>query len=350
MTQPEPETSPHKGEGETAQLKACLEVGKLLTSTLRLPAILELIMLQVSHLVGAQNWSLLLRDEKTGDLTFEVIVGVDSELLKGVSLSPGVGIAGHVAETGDTLVLPDVRADPRFFQQIDGMTGFTSRSIVCLPLSCRGRILGVIEVINVESMEQFAEKDLPILRILADYAAIAIQNARDVQEIHHLSITDEYTGLYNARHLHQIVDDLVARAATEKELVFSIAFADIDDFKQIVDTYGHLLGTQVLKELGQTMATCLSERDILAKYGGDEYVIVMPGQGKSAARTLVERIVRSIAASTYLAAEEQPVHVTASFGISTCPEDGLTKKDLLLLADQALYSIKNSSKNAVALA
>jgi diguanylate cyclase (GGDEF)-like protein len=333
---------------QSARLSACLEVGKQLTSSLHLPRILECIMEQVSRLIEAENWSLLLRDAESGELVFEVVAGVDATLLKGIKLKRGVGIAGHVAESGETLLLADVTADPRFHRQIDSMTGFSSQSIVCLPLRIRGCILGVIEVINPANMERFAERDLPILRILADYAAIALQNARDVESIRRLSVTDEYTGLFNARYLHDLLDRLLTPPGERRGQVVSVAFADIDNFKRVVDTHGHLLGSQVLKEVGQTMLAALGRGDTLAKYGGDEYVFVLPGRDREEARALITGIRRDIAATTYLPDDAHPVRVTASFGISTFPRDGDTKREILLRADAALYRVKNASKNSVA--
>ncbi len=334
---------------EAAKLKACIDIGKLLTSTLDLSEILELIMLKVSRLIHAQNWSLLLRDKDTGELTFEVVEGENSALLSGTTIERGVGIAGHVAETGEFLFLPDVRNDPRFHPQIDVMTGFLTKSIICVPLKIGGKTLGVIEVINVDDMNIFEKEDLPILKILADYAAIAIQNSHHVARIRKMSITDEYTGLYNARYLHQVVDELI-ESAPDEESQFSIVFADIDEFKSVVDGYGHLQGSQVLREIGRTMASILSDDDILVKYGGDEYVIVLPGKNKDVSQSLVADIMIAISESVYLRSEETPVRVTASFGISTYPEDAQTKKDLFLLADNAMYSVKRTTKNAVAVA
>lgn len=331
---------------EAERLRACVEMGKLLTSTLKLEEILELIMLKGSQLIDAENWSLLLRDSATGELSFEVVVGLDKELVSGVRLGCGVGIAGQVAETGMPLYLSDVREDVRFNKDIDKRTGFQTESIACIPLKIHGTVLGVIEVINVKDMNSFKKNDLPILRVIAEYAAIAIQNAQYVEKIHEMSITDEYTGLYNARYLHQIVDQLV-RTASVQDGAFSVVFVDIDNFKKVVDTYGHLLGSQALKEIGQTIAASLTDSDILVKYGGDEYVIVLPGRDREQAKLLVLEILHKIKKSLYLVSQPEPVRITASFGIASFPDDASTKKDLLLLADQSMYRIKRTSKNGV---
>jgi GAF domain-containing protein len=183
-------------ENQTEILKTCVEVGKLLTSTLNLQEILELIMLKVSQLIRAQHWSLLLKDEESGKLTFEIVAGINKELFHGLHLRPNEGIASHVLETGKAVFIPDVNDSPLFNKNVDLHTGFTTKSIICLPLIIRGKCLGVIEIVNVKDMKIFELEDYPILTILADYAAIAIENSRYVDKIRKMSIMDEYTGLY----------------------------------------------------------------------------------------------------------------------------------------------------------
>lgn len=107
------------------------------------------------------------------------------------------------------------------------------------------------------------------------------------------------------------------------------------------------MGTQLLKELGETISSCLAENDILIKYGGDEYVIILPDINKSTAIQRIEKILQTIRGAIYLKAEPKPVKVTASFGMAMYPEDAHAKKDLLLLADNLMYGIKKGSKNGI---
>ena len=342
------EPSRHIFEDPSDALKTCVEVGKLLTSTLNLKEVLELIMLKVSQLIRAQHWSLLLKNEESGALTFEIVVGISKQLFNELYLLPGEGIAAHVAKTGKAVFIPDVNESPLFSKKVDLHTGFITRSIICLPLIIRGKSLGVIEIVNVKDMKIFELEDFPILTILADYAAIAIENSRYVDKIRKMSITDEYTGLYNARYLHQILDEFFGK--TDRETPLTVVFVDIDNFKSIVDTYGHLLGTRLLKELGETISNHLTDRDILIKYGGDEYIIVFPDKRKTEAAKCAENILCAIRESTYLKSETEPAKVTASFGIASYPEDTETKKELLISADNALFEIKKSTKDGVGIA
>jgi diguanylate cyclase (GGDEF)-like protein len=331
---------------DAERVMACVEVGKLLTSTLNLKEILELIMNKISHLIDAQNWSLLLKDRTTDELVFEIVEGTNKDTLIGLRIAPGDGIASQVAETGIPAFLENVKESSKFTGKVDTISGFTTETIICIPLTIYGNILGVIEIINVRDMELFRIRDLPILTILADYAAIAIENSHHFAKIHQMSLTDEYTGLYNARYLHQILEDLIHEGDKNKKTL-AVVFVDIDNFKNVVDTYGHLSGTLLLKEIGETMSSCLSERDILIKYGGDEYVIIYTETDKETAINRTKKILHSLRESTYLKNESEPVKITASFGIAAYPDDARTKKELLILADNSMYRIKKSSKNDV---
>jgi diguanylate cyclase (GGDEF)-like protein len=331
---------------EPDRIMACLEVGKLLTSTHNLDDILELIMQKASQLIEARNWSLLLQEPETGELTFSIVKGENKDMLEGVRLKPGDSIASHVTETGVLEIMSNVKGDKRFNVTIDKITGFNTKSIVCVPLNVQGKTLGVIEVINVNDLESFNARDLPILTILADYAAIAIENSHYIARIRKMNISDEYTGLYNARYLHQVLEELIIHANRSKTPI-AVVFVDIDNFKTVVDTCGHLSGTHLLKEIGETISSCLEEKDILVKYGGDEYVIILPDTDRQEAVSRLENVLQSIRSSTYLTSEETPVTVTASFGVAIYPEDAATKKDILIAADNSMYKVKKSSKNGI---
>ncbi len=327
-------------------LLPCLHIGKLITSTLDLEEVLSLIMERIGQITEADNWSLLLLDEEKRELHFAVAIGIDKNLVENLRIPLGTGIAGRVAQSGEPIYIDNAENDPRIFREVDHRTGFITRSIICIPLKSHDRVLGVIEIVNMKNPDLFIRKKLPLLTILADYIAIAIENSQYTSKIHHLSITDEYTGLYNSRYLHQILPDLLQNSQQHRQPL-SVAFIDIDNFKSVVDVHGHLAGSKVLKEIGQTIQQCLSKHDILTKYGGDEYVILMPGRDKRQASELAEKILIHLRNSHYLQEEKFPVKVTASLGLATFPEDALTAKDLLLKADAAMYTVKKSTKNAI---
>ena len=331
---------------QNESLLSCLEVGKLLTSTYNVKEILKLIMQKVSQLIPAQNWSLLLKNPKKETLSFDIVVGIEEDLVKDVEIPIGVGIAGTAAKTGKPVFVEDASSDERINRDVDRMTGFKTESIIALPLKIHDKILGVIEVINIKDLTLFRESELPTLEILVDYAAIAIENANYTTRIKRLTVTDEYTGLYNARYLYMRIDDIIAKHEKINGS-FAVVFVDIDNFKTVVDTHGHLAGSQALMEIGQTMKGCLSKKDILIKYGGDEYVLVLQDINRDTAKAKAEGILKSIRETSYLTGLEKPTNVTASFGISMYPHDASSKTDLLRLADDLMYGAKKSGKNRV---
>ena len=197
-------------------LMTCVEIGKALTSTFNMDQILIIILKRLSELIKAKNWTLFLLDSKSRKLYFEVVVGLDKGSLADVRIQLGEGIAGTVAQTGEPILVPDVQKDPRFSNRVDDLTGFVTRSIICLPLKMQGSVIGVIEIINPEDTSLFQENYMPLLTILADYVAIAIHNARTYRKIESLSITDDVTDFYNSRFMHRFystaeIDSLYAK-------------------------------------------------------------------------------------------------------------------------------------------
>lgn len=322
-----------------AELWACLDLGKALTSQLEPPRLLTALLEQVSALLPADNWSLLLMDEQSGQLRFAVTVGLDLDLVKDLRLAPGQGIAGQAVLQGRTLVVEDVSDCQYFFPRVDQMAGFSTRAIMCAPLIFAGRPVGALEVINPRSMDA---KVLEVLAIVADFVAIAAENAQRYQRIHDLSIHDDLTGLFNTRHLYQSLAHLIAQGGP-----FALIFMDLDDFKRVVDTHGHLLGSQVLQEVAQTIRACLLEPACGVSYGGDEFVVVLPGAGKDQALAKAREIKDRLAATCYLASHGLDVRLQASLGVAAFPQDARDLKGLLALADQAMFNVKRHGKNAV---
>ncbi|MFW5855140.1 MAG: diguanylate cyclase [Thermodesulfobacteriota bacterium] len=162
----------------------------------------------------------------------------------------------------------------------------------------------------------------------------------------HLAIHDSLTGLYNTRHLYRALEDLIVESRAG-DTPFSLIFMDMDNFKRVVDTYGHLNGSQVLKEVAETIAACLTEPAFGVAYGGDEFVIVLPGRDKDQAREKAEEIRRRMKETVYLSSRGHAVHLHASFGIAAFPEDASDLSAILALADQAMFHVKEKGKDAI---
>ena len=324
------------------------DVAKALTSSLNLDSILQTIMDKMAEFFRPDTWSLLMVDEQKDELYFAIAVGDAAETLKTVRLKVGEGIAGWVARNGESLIVPDVYNDPRFSKRIDEMTKWKTRSIICVPLQSKHRVLGVIQLINC-AMESFGEQEMFFLHALCDYAAIAIDNARAVEKIQELTITDDCTGLYNARHLYKTLEAEVYRSA-RFGYEFSVIFMDLDHFKLVNDTYGHLVGSKLLQEIGFKVKSQLRLIDYAFRYGGDEFVILLPQTEKNSALVVAKRLQEMMRRSQYLTDDGLNLSVRCSMGLATYPEDAKSSHEIIRQADEMMYMVKNSSRDNIAVA
>jgi diguanylate cyclase (GGDEF)-like protein len=332
--------------GQLERLLATIEFSKALVSAYDMETLLTAVLERIKAIIPAQNWSLMLIDPQTGELYFAVVVGVAPEKVKNIRLKPGEGIAGAVVRTGTPIFIPDVNQDPRFSARVDVTTGFETRSIIALPLIVRGAVIGVFEVVNVQEERFFREKYLPHLTILADYVAIAVDNVRNLQKLEARTFIDEVTGFYNSRYLIHEVDRLIPQHLLTGEH-FSLVFLDLDNFKTVVDTYGHLRGSRVLGEVARVFHALLGPDDSLVRYGGDEFIILLPRRPQADALELTRRLRLALNQTSFLRDEGLEIKITASYGIATVPEDAQDREKLLLIADRAMFGSKGRGRNRI---
>ncbi len=324
------------------------DVAKALTSSLNLDSILQTIMEKMAEFFRPDTWSLLMVDEQKDELYFAIAIGDAAETLKTVRMRMGEGIAGWVARNGESLIVPDVYNDPRFAKRVDEYTKWKTRSIICVPLQSKHRVLGVIQLINC-AMESFGEQEMFFLHALCDYAAIAIDNARSVEKIQELTITDDCTGLYNARHLYKTLEAEVYRSA-RFGYEFSVIFMDLDHFKSVNDTYGHLVGSKLLQEIGFKVKSQLRLIDYAFRYGGDEFVILLPQTDKNSALVVAKRLQEMMRRTQFLSDDSLNLNVRCSMGLATYPEDAKSSHEIIRQADEMMYMVKNSSRDNIAVA
>lgn len=328
------------------QLAAFNDIAKALTSTLEVGEVLQLVMQKVTELLKPSNWSLLLMDEATGRLYFEVAVGEGAERLKTLTLAPGEGIAGGVYELSEPRLVHDVREDPTFARRFDLTTDFHTRSVLAVPLRSKGRVLGVIELVNGRNDPRFSFEDLQALTGMADYVAIAIENARNFKRVQELTLTDEHTGVYNARHLRASLDQEVKRASRFAHPL-SLIFLDLDHFKRVNDTHGHLVGSAVLKETAEVLTRTVRGVDSVFRYGGDEFAVLLIETDLSGSRKIGERVRDALREQVFQEKQGLALRLTASLGIATYPDHGTHALGLLEAADRAMYRVKALGRNGV---
>ena len=187
---------------------------------------------------------------------------------------------------------------------------------------------------------------LRAVRVLLEPAAVALDNALLLKRAEALSVTDDLTRLYNSRYLNQVLRRETKRASRSGRPL-SLLFIDLDGFKAINDTHGHLFGSRALVEAAAVIRGSARETDVVARFGGDEFALVLPDTGGEGAFAVGERIRERIAAHTFLAGDGLDIRLTASVGVATLPDVAASADELVQAADAAMYQVKDRGKNGI---
>jgi diguanylate cyclase (GGDEF)-like protein len=258
------------------------------------------------------------------------------------SVLPVVGSGpGLVVLNSEPIVQKDLLHAHRFLEDMrlleEGI-----RSYMILPLNSRGRSIGVLCLGSARSAA-YDETTVAHVQPLADSVALAFENVRLFQKTRELSITDDVTPLYNFRFFHQILDREMKLVERYKS-VLSLIFVDLDRFKPINDQWGHLRGSRVLREVGFLLRAAVRETDYPARYGGDEFVVILPQTDGQSARLLAEKLRTMIEEHTFLQEEGINARLGVSLGVATYPTDGRTKEALIRIADERMYADKDARR------
>ncbi|MGZ4788660.1 MAG: diguanylate cyclase, partial [Terriglobales bacterium] len=249
----------------------------------------------------------------------------------------GVGIMGKVARTNEMMLVQ--KADGHLLGVLP-----TARSVLCLPLTYGETLLGVL---NIESVNEqaFKDQDVLILRTLADLLATALHNAFVFQKLQQQSITDGLTGIKTRRFFLEAVQGEWKRASRSGR-PFSVVMIDLDKFKDVNDGLGHLEGDLVLARVGRLLEQKCRQSNVVARYGGDEFVVLMPETGIEQAQILSERLRLWVATDPML----NERHISGSFGVASFPLHGSTVEDIMRVADAGMYVSKHAGGNRVSTA
>jgi len=321
------------------------EVVQAANSTLDESVILELIMEKIRLVVEAEAWSILMVE---GDrLVFSHAEGQASESLHGVSIPLDRGIAGRVAVTGEAVIVNEPEHHPDFLSTLDHKTGFRTRNLMAIPLRARSGVLGVVELVNREG--GFDREDLEKACLFLDPLAMALDNAILFRRTQELTVTDDLTGLYNSRYIVQTLHQEVQRCL-RYEQVFSLLFIDLDGFKAVNDTHGHLVGSRTLTAVGKIIRASVREVDSPARYGGDEFCVILPNTEPEDAVVVAHRIRDAVRTHDWRNEIGHAISISASVGVAGCPRHGRSAKEILAKADTAMYKVKEAGKNGVVMA
>jgi diguanylate cyclase (GGDEF)-like protein len=359
---------------EIPQLERFLErhkAGLSLKSDIDLDLVLRQILQKAYEFVPSESGSILLDDpfrkvasRKENELVFIATFGHASRDLIGQRLSAKFGIVGRVYQTGAPYLSAAVDDDEFFFAEIDEKLGHKTQSLVCVPIYIGKHVCGVLELINKLDGAPFTDRDKTLLEIFAGYTSFTLQNALDARRAHELAKKDDLTGLYNDRWFNvRLNETLTAARQSGKNAV--LIFMDLDRFKVINDCHGHLAGSQVLREVGFLLKRIVQRGDAtVARYGGDEFVMILPDTSLDEGMAICEEIRETIKESVFLEREwgfsMPPLRLhgilSASIGLAEhMPSTGndpieQEKSELLRRADAAMYQAKSLGKNRVVVA
>jgi diguanylate cyclase (GGDEF)-like protein len=358
----------------SAQLEDHLDRRRLGTFGLPKPdpaAFLSEILTQARAFVPSQAGSVLMdRPGMRGmapaetELVFVAVFGPSAEQLLGRTMRARHGVVGHVYCHGESYRLADPGADPVFYDEFDLQSDFTTSGAIAVPIRIEHTVCGVLELIN-RIDGQFSAQDLDLLEIFGTTTSAFIENLLDARRASEMARRDDLTGLANDRFFHhRLTEELIRADLTEQSV--ALLFLDLDNFKEVNDTLGHLAGSQVLKEFGLLLDQTVDHaRATVARYGGDEFVIILPDADLGVARAIGERICERLRHASFLRGNfdwsqgpvRLPHRLTASVGVAAYPHNlprggstDLRKNLLMRAADQAMYAAKARGKDQVIVA
>lgn len=307
--------------------------------------VLLLLIKRIKERTEAETCSIYLLNQDSGDLLMERTEGSLRKQTK-LPAKAGDGLAGFVQREGKPILITNVYKDTELAQKLDREIRHKSRTLIYMPIRSKGKILGVLELINKTDNSEFDQQDFTNISRFIDHVALVIERAILYEKMQELVITDDLTKLFNTRYMTRTIEGEVARSVRYKTSV-SLIFMDIDYFKNVNDNHGHLIGSKILVEMAQLLIKHLRDVDIVARYGGDEFVIILPQTPPNMGIKTAERIRGVVENHVFLKKEGINLKLTASFGVASFPENARSKEDLIRLADEAMYKVKHRTRNGV---
>jgi len=323
-----------------AELNFFEELNHVMSKPSDINDILSAIMKQATKMTGAESWSVHLVMPGTGELNCAKTSG----RLSKTCASTISAIASWNVKYRKSVMVEDISKDRRFGPKTLKACSNRCVSIIGAHIEGKSGIIGSLELLK--GRQPFTKEDLDFLVKLADRAALVIERISLQQRLEELVVTDDLTNLFNTRYLTRSVETEMYRSRRYGHSL-SVIFMDVDHFKNVNDAHGHLAGSKVLVEMAEILIRELRNIDIVARYGGDEFVIVLPQTSLANAMAIAERIRESIEKHVFLSSEELNLRLTASFGVAAYPESAKNKDALIKIADESMYNVKRHTRNGV---
>ena len=326
-------------------LSLLYQIGQGVNSTIELEELYRVITNTLSENLRLDKYAIFLKDDSGEFLQVKASWGfTEADHINDMTFRLGEGVTGEVAASGQMIYVRDTTKEERFLHYKGER--IVEGSFLSIPLIFKKEILGVINFHMPES-GAFDDEEIRLLTLVANQIALAIENAKLYTKARDLSVKDELTGLYNRRHFQSVLQIEWKRAVRFRRSL-SLLMVDVDHFKKYNDTYGHLHGDKVLREMAQVLKRSVREIDTLARFGGEEFILLLPDTDKKGAIAVGEKI-RKIVNEHRVpdVAGTSASLVTISVGISSYPDDVRELDDLIDHADIALYDAKDSGRNRV---
>lgn len=320
------------------------EIGQDVNSTIEMGELYRVIQETISKSLNLQKFAILIVDEKHEFLNVKAAYGFENEeMIYDISFRIGEGISGEAALKGELIYVPDVESEARFLHYRG--ESVEAGSFLSIPLRYRRDVLGVMNCSRSDK-GAFSADDIRLLTLVANQIALAVENAQLYTKTHELAVRDELTGLYNRRHFQEVMQ-MEWKRATRFKRPLSLIMVDIDHFKEFNDTFGHLHGDGVLKLITTLLIKNLREVDMIARFGGEEFVVLLPDTDKEGARVVGEKLRRFVETQRFEDNHREIMPLTISAGISCFPADAHEMDDLVDHADVALYEAKDRGRNRI---
>lgn len=328
-------------------------IGQKIISSLNISSIIDIINDEINKLIETDYFGIAVYEKEKDQISYN-FAGMNEKLSETVTFSKvdHSTLAGYCIKTKRDIILGNLSREYKKFtsvlpRSLDGSDEIKLKSMIYTPMIINDKVVGAM---TVQSMKEnsYDKNDLNTLKILANYTAIAIENAISYKKVEEIATYDQLTR-FLCKHEIVKLGKLIYDKCKDNEIKFSAIMIDVDNFKMINDTYGHVCGDKAISLLSQTITKSIRNTDYIGRYGGDEFLLICPDASEQEAYEVAERIRKNVENTVYSIGEGVNINLTISLGVHQCASCDASLDDVIKSADKSLYYAKGSSKNKVVL-